>query len=373
MNVLEDTDTVLTSRSLEEPQLDWLAAGYVLEPLVIPPAQLEDSFNMETATAIVVVTEGVPGHTVTAPPELDKATGPPALITTLATAGNGGTAGDIKIQLQADVAEHLQALLSGSDNSNCDIGNDFFNSNTIHTRDIDLSSVACGAQNILADSIHRDGFPNWLLMNPARLPWTNAEVVAAVNTVIRWALNSATRLNTAIRPGELQGLAVGAFALSWLYFNNRNIAASNIIPGASLRGGPSATACPLQTAVQCGAEFSVHSWAPQFDCTTTCSTVTSCNAQSTITTTATRTIPAGSGSTGLSSGGKRQQIAMASYINLLAYPGPWNRLMAYDSDRMPILVANVVNGPDFAVDSDWNDVITRGAASGAYEVRLTFW
>ncbi|KAL4805129.1 Spherulation-specific family 4-domain-containing protein [Aspergillus unguis] len=382
MDVLEDTDTMLTSRSLEERQLSWLAAGvgivagilyplfyleeeqYIPEPLVIPPARLEDSFNMETATAIVVVTEGDPGPTVTAPPEQDKATGPSALITTLATAGNGGSAGDIEIQLQADVAKHLQALLSGSDNGNCDIGDDFFNSNTIHTRDIGLDSVACGAQNILADSIHRDGFPNWLLMNPARLPWTNAEVVAAVHTVIRWALNSATRLNAAIRPSELQGLAVGAFALSWLYFNNGNIAASNIIPGASLQGGPTATECPLQTALQCGAECGVHSWAPQFDCTTTCSTVTSCNAQSTITTTATRTFPAGSGSTGLPSGGKGQQIAVASYINPLADPAAWDRLVAYDSDKMPILVANVVNGPDYAADSDWNDVITRGAASG---------
>ncbi|KAL3428575.1 Spherulation-specific family 4-domain-containing protein, partial [Aspergillus tetrazonus] len=289
---------------------------------------------------------------------------PPAVITTLATAGNGGSAGDVEIQLQVDVAYHLQSLLSGSDNNNCDIGDDFFNSGTIHTRDLGLSTVTCGAQNILADAIDHDGFPNWLLMNPARLPWTNAEVVAAVNTVIRWALNSATRLNTAIRPGELQGLAVGAFALSWIYFNNGNIASSNIIPAASLRGGPSATQCPLQTAVQCGAECGVHSWAPQFDCTTTCSTVTSCNAQSTITTTATSTFPAGAGSTSLPSGGKGQQIAVASYINPLADPAAWNRLIAYDSDKMPVLVANVVNGPDSAVDSDWKDVITRGAASG---------
>ncbi|KAL3451137.1 Spherulation-specific family 4-domain-containing protein [Aspergillus insuetus] len=367
MDVLQDTDTVLASRSLEERSLLYLAAGavaivgilypllyekeehWVSEPLVIPPAQLEDSFDLETATAIVVVTEGPPGHTVTAPPEQDKATGPPAVITTLATAGDGGSAGDVEIQLQVDVAHHLQSLLSSSDNNNCDV---------------DLNTVTCGAQNILADGINRDGFPNWLLMNPARLPWTNAEVVAAVNTVIRWALNSATRLNTAIRPGELQGLAVGAFALSWVYFNNGNIASSNVIPAASLRGGPTATQCPLQTAVQCGAECGVHSWAPQFDCTTTCSTVTSCNAQSTITTTATSTFPAGAGSTGLPSGGKGQQIAVASYINPLADPAAWNRLIAYDSDKMPILVANVVNGPDSAVDSDWKDVITREAASG---------
>lgn len=55
---------------------------------------------------------------------------------------------------------------------------------------------------------------------------------------------------------------------------------------------------------------------------------------------------------------------MASYINPLANLAAWNRLIGYDSNKMPILVANVVNGPDSAVDSDWQDVITRGAGSG---------
>ncbi|KAL4984879.1 hypothetical protein BDW68DRAFT_180254 [Aspergillus falconensis] len=75
MDVLEETDNVLTTRSLEERELGWLAAGgaviagllyplsyekeeqYIPEALVISRAQLEDSFDMETGTAIVVVTE----------------------------------------------------------------------------------------------------------------------------------------------------------------------------------------------------------------------------------------------------------------------------------------------------------------------------
>ncbi|KAJ5423592.1 hypothetical protein N7491_008808 [Penicillium cf. griseofulvum] len=383
MDVLEDSDRVLTTRSLEKRQVGVLAGAafavagilfpmfYRLDsnhdipvPLVIPAAHIEDAFNLETATAIVVVTEGGYGVTVTAPPDQDKAYGPSAVVTTLASAAHGGSAGDVEIQLDSDVAKHLQSLLSGSDNNNCDVGDDFFNSNTIHTRDLAMSSVTCGAQNILADGINGDGFPDWLLMAPIQLPWTNAEVVAGVQTVITWALNSATRLNTAIVPNELRGLAIGAFAFSYIYYSNGKIATSNIIPGSSLQGGATATECPLQTAVQCGANCGVHSWAPQFDCTTTCSTVTSCDAQSTITTTATRTFTAGSVSTSSPSGGKGQQIAMASYINPLADPAAWNRLIGYDSDKMPILVANVVNGPDSAVDSDWQDVITRGAGSG---------
>ncbi|THC88424.1 hypothetical protein EYZ11_012126 [Aspergillus tanneri] len=59
-----------------------------------------------------------------------------------------------------------------------------------------------------------------------------------------------------------------------------------------------------------------------------------------------------------------QQIAVASYINPLADPAAWDRLIAYPVKKMPILVANVVNGPDSAVDKTWADVINRASASG---------
>ena len=57
----------------------------------------------------------------------------------------------MEIKLQADEADHIQLLLSASYNTNWDIGDDFFESNIIHARDIDRSSVARGTQNILAD------------------------------------------------------------------------------------------------------------------------------------------------------------------------------------------------------------------------------
>ncbi|OOQ91397.1 hypothetical protein PEBR_00513 [Penicillium brasilianum] len=179
---------------------------------------------------------------------------------TLASIAHGGSAEDVEIQLDSDVAKHLQSLLSSSDNNNCDVGDDFFKSNTIHTRGLPMSSVTCGVQNILADGINGDGFPDWLLMAPTPLPWTNAEVVAGVQTVITWALNSATRLNTAVVPNGLRGLTIGAFAFSYIYYINGKIATSNIIPGASLQGGVNATECLLQRAVQCGTNCGVHSW-----------------------------------------------------------------------------------------------------------------
>ncbi|KAJ5475502.1 hypothetical protein N7539_007789 [Penicillium diatomitis] len=69
-------------------------------------------------------------------------------------------------------------------------------------------------------------------------------------------------------------------------------------------------------------------------------------------------------SNGSDSSASGQQVAVASYINPLADPSAWNRLVGYSPKKMPILVANVMNGPDSAVDSDWTDVITRAAGSG---------
>ncbi|KAB8236641.1 uncharacterized protein BDW43DRAFT_308320 [Aspergillus alliaceus] len=263
MDVLEGANKVLQSRNLEQRGLEELVirAGehVVLVPIKLPPKQLEDSIPIETATAIVVVTDNItPQTTVTVPPEQDKVTGSPAMIRTFASSGNGASAGDVGIELDPAVAAHLQALLAGSNTSNCDLSDEFFN--PIRIRQLDLSNIICGVETILADGIGQGGYPDWLLMNPARLPWTEPEVVAAVNTVVRWALNQAASLNPTITETQLHGLAFGAFAISWVYFNNGAIMANNAVPSASLRGGPSATACAQQTALQCGAECGVFAW-----------------------------------------------------------------------------------------------------------------
>ncbi len=158
-------------------------------------------------------------------------------------------------------------------------------------RALDLANVICGAENLLAGAIHRDGIADWLVVNPARLPWTEADVVAAVDTLVQWAFARGAMLNPGVGATELRYMAVGAFGLSWAFFFNGVITSNNIIPAASLQGGPSATACPIQTATQCGAGCGYFSWAPQFECSTTCSTVTSCDATSALTTTATSTYP----------------------------------------------------------------------------------
>jgi hypothetical protein len=98
MDVLEGANHVLESRSLterglEKRQSSFLGAAGVLlagllfpifykgdhtvpVPIKIPPEQLEESFDLETATAIIIVTDdNMSGMAITQPPEQAKATG----------------------------------------------------------------------------------------------------------------------------------------------------------------------------------------------------------------------------------------------------------------------------------------------------------
>ncbi|KAL5322831.1 hypothetical protein ACEPPN_010810 [Leptodophora sp. 'Broadleaf-Isolate-01'] len=59
-----------------------------------------------------------------------------------------------------------------------------------------------------------------------------------------------------------------------------------------------------------------------------------------------------------------QQIAIASYINPLGEPATWQRLLAYDSNKISVLVANVLNGPDYIVEDNWKLVIDQAAGQG---------
>jgi hypothetical protein len=68
------------------------------------------------------------------------------------------------------------------------------------------------------------------------------------------------------------------------------------------------------------------------------------------------------GGTGGGAGG--QQIALASYTNPLGDPAAWKRLISYDSSKLSILVANVLNGPDSKADTAWGSVIEKAAGSG---------
>lgn len=59
-----------------------------------------------------------------------------------------------------------------------------------------------------------------------------------------------------------------------------------------------------------------------------------------------------------------QMTALASYINPLADPSSWDRIISYDTGKLSLVVANILNGPDYVVDTAWKDVIDRSHASG---------
>lgn len=59
-----------------------------------------------------------------------------------------------------------------------------------------------------------------------------------------------------------------------------------------------------------------------------------------------------------------EQIALASYISPQADPKAWTRMIAYPPDKLIVLVANIMNGPDRFVDNAWGPVIASAASSG---------
>jgi hypothetical protein len=63
-------------------------------------------------------------------------------------------------------------------------------------------------------------------------------------------------------------------------------------------------------------------------------------------------------------GARGQQLAFASYTNPLGDPAAWTRLISYDSSKLSVLVANVLNGPDYVVDTFWSSVIQQATSSG---------
>ncbi|KAB8213185.1 Spherulation-specific family 4-domain-containing protein [Aspergillus novoparasiticus] len=63
-------------------------------------------------------------------------------------------------------------------------------------------------------------------------------------------------------------------------------------------------------------------------------------------------------------GDEGQQVAIASYINPLGDPASWERLLTYDTKKVSVLVANVLNGPDYVVDDNWKSVINQVASQG---------
>ncbi|MFH8407625.1 spherulation-specific family 4 protein [Streptomyces sp. NPDC018019] len=59
-----------------------------------------------------------------------------------------------------------------------------------------------------------------------------------------------------------------------------------------------------------------------------------------------------------------QQVAVAAYTSPVGDPKAWDRMIGASSDKMSVLVANVLNGPGSQPVEEWRKVIDRAHASG---------
>ncbi|KAF2427781.1 hypothetical protein EJ08DRAFT_331927 [Tothia fuscella] len=57
-----------------------------------------------------------------------------------------------------------------------------------------------------------------------------------------------------------------------------------------------------------------------------------------------------------------QQIALASYIHPGGGAAEWSRMIGYNNNKVSVLVANVLNGPDYIVKTDWLGVLQQAKA-----------
>ncbi|KAK6212849.1 hypothetical protein LQW54_004939 [Pestalotiopsis sp. IQ-011] len=76
------------------------------------------------------------------------------------------------------------------------------------------------------------------------------------------------------------------------------------------------------------------------------------------------TCPYTSSPAGTTTGGGGQQIGIAAYISPVGSPDAWSQTIGYASNDVSILIANVLNGPDNTIDTTWQSVIQKAAASG---------
>lgn len=59
-----------------------------------------------------------------------------------------------------------------------------------------------------------------------------------------------------------------------------------------------------------------------------------------------------------------EQVALASYINPSSEEKLWERMIKYPSNKLSVLVANVLNGPDSKPHKAWASVIEGAHKSG---------
>lgn len=138
-------------------------------------------------------------------------------------------------------------------------------------RGADFASVVCGAENLLTNAVPGYAMADFRVMQPGPLPWTAADAVRAMTTVMQFARDMAPDLR--LEPDMAAQLGVVAFAMAWeVLMNDKPLGAEIVIPAASLEG--TVTATDQETCEQCAVDC--RQVGALRACTTSCSEQSSC-------------------------------------------------------------------------------------------------
>jgi len=129
-------------------------------------------------------------------------------VTTFASAANGHAKGDVVISMPEDLARRMDGLIRRS--NQCAAADDF--NKRRQKRLADFGAVICGAEALIVNAAPGTAFADYLVVQPGALPWTAADAVRAMNTVMQFARDSAPALRLSPEKAALVG--VGAFALA---------------------------------------------------------------------------------------------------------------------------------------------------------------
>ncbi|KAL2070255.1 hypothetical protein VTL71DRAFT_13281 [Oculimacula yallundae] len=206
----------------------------VLAHVSVPPVQLTHMSSFATATATVVLVNGVPPFTIipTPSPTVVTETSTP-LATTFTSVADGHNPGDVVSSLPDDIAKRIEEFIRRSTERAA--GNALGQSLVKRERTKDFGPVLCADQGIILNVVPGAPFAKIRLAGLEPLPLAVAGAVPAMNAAMDFADRMAPKLHTP-HPAARR-FAVFAFALSTLVFKfDQPLGVFNTIPAESLKG-----------------------------------------------------------------------------------------------------------------------------------------
>lgn len=182
-----------------------------------------------------------------------------------------------------DMAKRMGEMIRRTGNDHCPAAA-LFQHPELHRRIADLGAVVCAAESILVNAAPGYAFADYLVVHPPALPWTAADAVRAMNTVMEMARGMAPILQLDAETAASVG--VGAFAVAYqVLVLGTPLGKSNVIPASALSGSTGSELCSTTKADECFVNCRFIGALEK--CQTTCTEVTSCGATSKLTTTTT--------------------------------------------------------------------------------------